>query len=126
MIANHKIYPKRFSQLLFDTANNSYDTRLVAEYDNFVKLKSVPEKEYTGGLFWREVGRANTSMDEIEFGKPYRPRIMRKIGLLEYLCDYCGVSSERNVAAVIGEMSAYEHKDPISFLNSIKTLGYDK
>ena len=127
MIAGHQIYPKRYSQILFDTANRIYSNRLIAEFEYPKELNEIAEEKYENGLFWREVGRANTGMDEIEIGeKPYRPRVMRKMGLLEYLCDYCGVSTERNVAAVLGEMAAHESIDPIVFFNSFKSLGYDR
>lgn len=126
MIADNHVYPKKFSQILFDTANRGYTAYLVAEYDHD-ELKTVPEEKFQGGMFWREIGRAVVGMDELEFNdKPYRPRVMRKIGLLEYLCDYCGVSTERNVSALIGEMSHFECKTPIEFFNTLTTLGYDK
>ena len=127
LIADHQIYPKRYSQILFDTANRMYGTRMIAEYESIKELQTIAEELYTDGCFWRQVGRASVGMDEIESNdKPYRPRVMRKMGLLEYLCDYCGVSTERNVAAVVGEMAHHEGKNPIDFFNSIPTLGYDR
>jgi len=125
MMSNYIVYPIKTSQVLLDQSNRSYGTYLIAEYDE-AELKQVPEECFEGGMFWREIGRACVGMDELEtYDKPYRPRVMRKMGLLEYLCDCCGVSTERNVSAVIGEIAHCEGKNPIDFFNSISHLGYE-
>lgn len=85
------------------------------------KLLAVDEKEFEDrGAWYREVGRANTFFD------PYRPRVMRQVGLHEYICDGApeslGASQPRNVAAIIGEICAEEHKTPIQLFNSLKTM----
>ena len=125
MLADNGLYPIDHSHILFDKSNKSYSTYLVAKY-NEIALNDIPEEKYNKE-WWREVSRSNTCASCIEFNsKPYRPRFMRKVGLLEYLCDYCGVSTERNVSAVIGELAYEEGKTPIEFFNSISHLGYDK
>jgi hypothetical protein len=123
-LAGKGIYPKELSKVLWDESNNYFGTHCVALYDEKEILKTIEDE---GEFWWREINRSSVSLDSIEFNdKPYRPRIMRKIGLLEYLCDYCGVSTERNVAAVIGEMAHGEGLTPIQFFNSLKGLGYYK
>lgn len=68
------------------------------------KLLELGEELFERKEAWfREVGRANTW-----FEPKYRPKIMRKVGIHEYICDAVpesvGASQPRNVAAMIGEM----------------------
>ncbi len=118
----HLVKPQEVSKVLFDDYFFPY---CIALYDpvSYKKLLDLDEKVFEGvGAWWRSVGRTNMGLDETYDEEGYKPRIMRKVGLLSYTCDNYGASTERNVAAFIGEYAAYEGKTPIEFFNSIQKL----
>lgn len=123
LAGNHGINPITISKVLWlHTASHC-----IAEYSDkdFKLLDQIAEKEYEDAdAWWREVNRANFGLDEEEgmYGTGYKPRIARKVGLLLYICDQFQASTEKNVAAMIGELAHHEAKDPIEFFNSFTKL----
>ena len=96
---------------------NDYEVEFVALY-NLDELNKLTEDEYrTAGAWWREIGSLNISIDQ-----EYQPRVMRRTGLLTYICDTWGISTERHVACAIGSISGLEGKTPIEFFNSLKII----
>jgi len=113
--------PLEVSKVILDDNYNDYCVALFKK----TELLKITEKDCEdNNAWWREIGRANISIDNSSglYGKGYKPRIMRKVGLLTYICDQYGLSQPRNVAAMIGEISFYEGKNPIEFFNSIHIL----
>ncbi len=116
------VMPLEVSHVLWEERWHSY---LVAGYESLKKLEEIPERELVRlDAWWREVGRANISIDDIDglYGLGYKPRIARKVGLLLYICDQWGASTEKNVAAMIGEMANHEGKTPVELFNSFDKL----
>src|ERR1051325_936955 len=103
------VNPIDVSKILLD---DLYLTHCVALFNEKELEKVTEEQCVKRGAFWRSVGRANISLEDNDgiYGNHYKPRIMRKVGLLTYLCDQYGVSQPRNIAALIGEIAAYESK----------------
>jgi hypothetical protein len=106
----------------------------IAEYDKDALPEDDAWYEANPNVWWREVGRANTSVPFNLSG------IVEAGGLLEYLCDgdpqrvqyddddnetvneeawEGGASTEKNVAACIGEMARDAGMDPIAMVNAI-------
>ena len=80
---------------------------VVAEYADTAALLSVTDEQVTDAdAWWREVGLANI---EIQFDR----EAIRAQGVFDYLGGKYGISSERNVAAAIGEMAADAGLDPL-------------
>ena len=104
------IHPLEVSKPILTSWNLSF----VALY-NLEDLQKIAEDIYEQhNAFWREVGSLNISIDE-----DYQPRVMRKTGLLNWLCDVHGISVERNIAGAIGNLSRMEGRTPIEFINSL-------
>lgn len=120
---DRRIYPERVSHVLWDEFWNSH---IVAEFseENFKKLCAIDDKDWDDAAWWREICGANFSIEEAKglYGKGYKTKTARMVGLLLYICDQFGASTERNVAAVIGSMAAYEGKDPVKFFNTFYKL----
>lgn len=118
------VKPEIVSKVLFDEFFLPY---CVAGYSDkaYKELNEVDEKRYEEeGAWWRGLNRTNVGLDEEKgmYGIGYKPKVMRKVGLLTYICDQYNASTEKNVAAFIGEFSAYECKNGIEFFNSIDKL----
>ena len=104
------VLPHEFSTLLY-TGN---ELVLVAVFDaeELEKIGDSMANTYDG--WWREVGRLNVALE------PYNPRIMRREGLLSYLCDHHGISTEKNVACAIGTLTDLEgHLSPLAFFDTL-------
>lgn len=84
------------------------------------ELQSIGDHETNVyDAWWREIGRLNTSFHGLG-GKHHRPRVMRELGLLSYLCDEYGLSTEKNIALAIGELTEEEGWDaPADLINSL-------
>lgn len=52
----------------------------------------------------------------------YRPRILRKVGLLQYFWDNEQLSKEQNFAFAIYNYAFFEGKNPIQFWDSVPLL----
>jgi len=117
------VKPKEVSKILFDKFFLPYCIAGYSEND-YKKLCEIEDENIwkEEGAWWRGVNLTNRGLDETYDNKGYRPRIMRKLGLLNYTCDNYGASTEKNVAAFIGEYAAYESKNPIDFWNSLTKL----
>ena len=116
--------PEAVSKVLFDEHFLPY---CIAGYSDkaYKQLNEADEELYKEeGAWWRELNRTNVALDEEigAYGIGYKPRVMRKVGLLTYICDQYNASSERNVAAFIGEFAHYEMKNGIEFFNSIDKI----
>ncbi len=120
LLANYGVKPIAVSKILW---SDFWNTHMIASYPSFEPLEKIPDKRWTQG-WWRSVGRANISVDDEEgfYGKGYKPKIARKVGLLTYICDQYGASTEKNVAAVIGELAHHEGKTPIDYFNTFSKL----
>lgn len=106
------------SKIVFAYGRSAY-VIIEIEDEDLDKLLALGEEYWEeSGAWFRTVGRANTW-----FEPKYRPKIMRKVGIHEYICDAVpesiGASQPRNVAAVIGEIANYEGKTPIELFNSL-------
>lgn len=94
--------------------STGHDLMAVAQYDE-ADLESISDAECnTYDAYWRGLNRLNISIE------PHHPINMRKQGMLSYLCDNWGISTEKNVAAAIGELVVLEgHRTPVAFFNSL-------
>lgn len=115
-----KIKVIEISQCLLD---DMFFPHLVAKV-SLQDIEKITEEECKStSAWWRSVGEAWISEDQKGMhGRGYKPRVMREVGLLKYICDQYSLSTERNVAAVIGTFAKWEGKDPIALFNSIKKL----
>jgi len=88
------------------------ETVYTAKYD-LAKLESIAESQcINNNAWWREIGRLNIQYN-------HKPRIMRKTGIFNYLCNVYGISTEKNVALAIGEICNEENKTPIELFNTL-------
>lgn len=117
------VKPEKISKVIFDDYFLPY---CIAGYDEKsyknLLVFCTEERAKEEGAWWRLVGRTNIGLDETYDEKGYKPRKMREIGLLTYTCDNYGASTEKNVAAFIGEYAEHEAKNPIEFWNSLTKL----
>lgn len=104
------IFPHEFSGFI----HTGHDLTGVAVFDKD-ELETIGDNEcITYDAFWREVGRLNVSLE------PHNPKEMRDEGILGYLCDHFGISTERNIASAIGELVLLEGaRDAIELINSL-------
>jgi len=107
---SQKVEPYQFSYFFY----SGHELVGVAQFDTD-ELEGIGDHETNVyDAWWREIGRLNTSIE------PHRPQTMRKDGILSYLCDEHGISTEKNVACAIGELTAYEgHENPLQLINSL-------
>jgi len=116
-----KVMPHEFSGFI----HTGHDMVCVALFDRdeIETIGDAVSNTYDG--YWREIGRLNTSFEDLSggerrLGHPHRPRKMREVGILSYLCDEYGLSTEKNVAAAIGEIVNGEGlRDGIELFNSL-------
>jgi hypothetical protein len=94
--------------------HTGHDLVAVALFDTDA-LDAIGDNELlTYEAYWREVGRLNISIE------PHHPKQMRDEGILGYLCDHFGISTEKHIACAIGELVVVEGlKDPIELFNSL-------
>jgi len=121
-IANiNLVKPIKISKVLLGEYYSDY---LVALYD-LDELEKIEESQYElQGAFWREIGRLQISQDSVDGNGriSYQPRVMRRMGLFDYIYDKVNLSTERHIACAIGNFSEWEGKDPIEFFNSLDKL----
>lgn len=117
-----RVIPHEFSMMIY-TGNEPV---LVACFDKDQLLTIGDSMANTYDGWYREISRLNTSFaslsenDKGEGGHPHQPRVMRREGLLSYLCDHYGISTERNVAAAIGTLTQEEgHESPLLLFNTL-------
>ena len=112
---SQKVIPYQFSYFIF----SGHELVGVAEFE-LSELESIGDHETNAyDAWWREIGRLNTSFESLG-EKPHRPIVMRREGILSYLCDEYGLSTERNVACAIGEMMHEEGLfTPLALINSL-------
>lgn len=67
------------------------------------------------GGWWRSLGRSNADWET----HPWQPRAARKEGVFRWICRNHSLSVPRNVAAVLGDICAFENKLPVEFFNSL-------
>ena len=114
LVSQHKVKLLEVSKVLFDEYWLSY---AVASFDSLKELEKISEKKCEEkDAWWREIGHANISVED------HTPRIARQEGLLIYICDKYGASTEKNVAAMIGSIAWHEGKNPIELFNSFDKL----
>jgi hypothetical protein len=87
---------------------------LIAEYKEKDYLQITEEDAEKYGFWSREITSSNCFSDEV-----YKPRVMRKIGIFEFIADTWVARTERNVAAIIGDIARHEGKDPIQLFDSL-------
>lgn len=116
-----KVMPHEFSGFI----HTGHDMVGIAVFDE-AELETIGDAvagTYDG--YWRGINRLNTSFEELSSGErraghPHQPRKMREVGILSYLCDEYGISTEKNIAAAIGELVVEEGlKDAIELFNSL-------
>lgn len=107
----NKIEPHEFSYFFY----TGFSLVGVAVYDEEDIVGKISDREAEAyNAFWREVTGTNVSLE------PHEPHTMRREGILSYLCNRHGISTERNVAAAIGELTGIEGlASPIDLINSL-------
>lgn len=101
------LLPPLEKSLLLDDRYGGY---LVAVFDE-AQLLAIDETTVTdSNAWWRECGSCNTTI-------PWKPKVLRRMHLLDFLCDYHGISSERNVAVAINEVARNAGMTPIELVN---------
>jgi len=107
---SQKVEPHEFSYLFY----SGHELVGVACYDED-ELNSIGDHETNVyDAWWREVGRLNISLE------PHTPATMRRDGILSYLCDRFGLSTEKNIALAIGDLTVIEgFESPIELINSL-------
>lgn len=80
------------------------------------ELESIGDHETnTYDAWWREIGLLN-----IDIAQEFSSGEMREVGILSYLCDYFGISTEKNVACAIGSITILEgQRSPIQFFDTL-------
>jgi hypothetical protein len=107
---SQKVIPYQFSYLFY----SGHELVGVAEFETD-ELNSIGDHESNVyDAWWREIGKINISLE------PHTPHIMREEGILSYLCDGYGLSTEKNVALAIGEITNIEGcANPLELINSL-------
>ena len=112
------IQPLEVSKIILQEYNNT----CIALYDKkTLESKTEEEWEELDKKIWNDVSIwyrgcewwANIDIED------YKPRIMRKEWLHNFICDTYWASQPRNVAAIISQFSIWERKNPIEFYNSL-------
>ena len=114
------VKPLEVSKVLLGMYFSSY---IVALY-NIEDLEKIKEDVYyKHNAWWREIGFLQMSQDCLNDDNDYyQPRVMRKMGLFNYIYEKVNLSTEKHLACAIGNFSSWEGKNPIEFFNSIKKL----
>lgn len=116
------VLPHEFSHFIW----SGHELTGVARFD-VGALEGIGDLQAnTYDAWWREIDRLNTSFERLsqdnqgKGGKGHRPRVMRRTGLLSYLCDEYGLSTEKNIALAIGEITEEEGlANPLILFNSL-------
>lgn len=108
------IKPHSFSMFLY----TGHSLVCVAKFEESELLTIGDEEATAYDGWWREVGQLNTSFKNIG-DKDHRPLVMREIGILSYLCDEYGISTEKNIACAIGSIAYEEGITPIELFNTL-------
>ena len=122
-VASHRgVKPIEVSKVLL---TDTYLDYVVASFESLDELLAIEEGIWNGqSAWWREIGHSNINIEEEKgmYGTGYKPRIAREAGLLNYICDQYGASTEKNVAAILGDIAWYEGKNAIELFNSFNKL----
>lgn len=108
------VLPHAFSMFVY----TGHSLTCVAQFEEEELLKIGDEEATAYDGWWREVGQLNTSLKNLGT-KEHRPKVMRELGILSYLCDEYGLSTEKNVACAIGSIAEEEGVTPIELFNTL-------
>lgn len=87
--------PLRHSKTLRDRHGCTY---VAAEYDEAALLAIDEDTVTAARAWWREMGGCNTHIE-------FHEEAIKRDGVLAYLCEVYGISSERNVAVALNDMA---------------------
>lgn len=99
--------PLRHSKTLRDRYGCTY---VAAEYDEAALLAIDEDTVTAARAWWREMGACNTFI-------AFDADAIKEQGLLAYLCDTYGISSERNVAVALNDMAGSASMTEIELLD---------
>lgn len=80
------------------------------------KLNSLTEAECDlTHAWWRAFNRSSVDWDQ----NPWQPRLARSRGIFHWITEKFELSQPRNIAAILGDIAAFENKTPIELFNSL-------